>query len=216
MGKFIDLSGKSFGRLKVLHRAVTRKSNKKTLWKCLCFCGNECTVDGGALASGRTQSCGCLRREVSATRGKFSIKTAQTVRFKHGCEPFRLYKIWTGMKNRCFNPKNKDYQNYGGRGIEVCSEWCADFKIFRDWALSNGYAENLSIERINNNLGYSPSNCTWIPIEEQQKNKRTSHRIHFNGEEHSLAEWSSILGICASTLSWRYRHHGTFFPQTHN
>ena len=142
-GKAIDLTGQRFGRLTVLERAGT-DSRREAVWRCICTCGNEIYVQGHHLRCGNTQSCGCLR-----------VDTATT----HGESRSRLYHIWFGMKTRCYNPNTKDFKNYGGRGITVCPEWLYDFPAFQKWAIANGYRDDLTIDRIDNDKGYSPDNC---------------------------------------------------------
>lgn len=191
MGKFIDLTGQRFGRLIVIERAGTNTSGAVS-WRCKCDCGSESVVVGQSLRQGFTQSCGCFNREQSGKR-----------EYKHGMVGTRLYKIWDGMVGRCHRKNHKHYPNYGGRGITVCDEWRSDFAAFMKWALSSGYQDNLTIDRRNNNKGYSPDNCGWVTFKSQQNNKRDNHLITYNGVTHTLTEWSEIKGINRNTLSAR-------------
>lgn len=182
MGKFIDLSRQRFGRLVVLERA--ENIGTKTAWKCKCDCGNECIVFGTHLKSGHTQSCGCLQKERTSRARK-----------KHGLAHTRTSRIWSNMKNRCYNTKDSVYKYYGGRGIKVCDEWKDDFQAFHEWAMSNGYADHLTIDRIDVNGNYEPSNCRWVSMKEQSNNKNSNHLITYKGETLTITQWAHKLGI---------------------
>ena len=180
--RLLDLTGKRFGRLTVVSRAENSKSGK-TRWHCKCDCGNECVVHGDSLKSGNTKSCGCVRRE-------YNHNKATT----HGMSGTPLFAVWWAMISRCKNPNNKSYKNYGGRGIRVCDEWTHSSKFF-EWAIKNGYAEGLTIERIDVNRGYEPNNCKWIPKEEQARNKTNNRMIEINGERKCLAQWCEEYSV---------------------
>ena len=123
--------------------------------------------------------------------------------YKHGGKGTRLYDIWCGMKNRCYNKKDSHYPRWGGRGISICSEWLLDFSNFRAWALHNGYTENLTIDRIDNNGNYCPDNCRWVTVAEQNNNQRTNRYIAYNGKIQNLKQWSKELHINYGTLLFR-------------
>lgn len=159
MGKAIDLTGQRYGRLTVIKKASKASRNpwKHTTWLCKCDCGNEVVVDQGHIRNGNTQSCGCLHAE---------RLTGCYVPNKN-----RLYNSWRAMKARCTNPNNNRYYAYGARGIEVCEEW-SRFLTFKVWALNNGYADDLTLDRIDPDGNYEPGNCRWIPPQAQAANKR--------------------------------------------
>lgn len=191
MPKRIDLSGQRFGRLTVIERAENSKGGKAQ-WLCKCDCGNETIVAGDKLRKKHSKSCGCLRSIIT--------KASKTI---HGGRKTRLYNIWSKIKERCYNPHSKSFSNYGGSGIAMYEEWRTDFTAFRDWALSNGYADNFSIDRININGNYEPSNCRWVDKTTQANNRKTNRTILYNGETHTLAEWQRITGISQSTIKTR-------------
>lgn len=115
----------------------------------------------------------------------------------------RIHSIYKGMKDRCRYKTNDNYMRYGGRGIKVCEEWLSDFMNFYNWAINNGYKDNLTLDRIDSNGNYEPSNCRWLTYKEQANNTRRNNYITYNNETHSLTEWAEILGIKRSTLSNR-------------
>lgn len=182
MGKIKDFSGyldKKFDRLTIVEVSGRDKHNHR-LFKCKCDCGNIifCTLQ--RLTTGNTKSCGCLRRETN---------------YVHGGRETRLFHIYSGMRGRCLNPHRREYKDYGGRGIKICDEWTVGFLPFKIWALQNGYLDNLSIDRIDVNGNYEPSNCKWSTSKEQSSNKRNTTRITIHGEEKTLKEWMNISGL---------------------
>lgn len=172
----MDLTGQKFGRWTVLERAEP-KYNKKGCaegrWKCRCDCGTERIVLQASLVRGRSQSCGCLNKEITSSIFK---------KHGHSHSGCSLYSVWNSIKNRCYCQSSSDYENYGGRGIAVCDEWLHDFEKFYDWAIKNGYRDEkgnnginiLTIDRIDVNGNYEPSNCRWMTNKIQAKNRRAT------------------------------------------
>lgn len=194
MGKFIDLTDQPFGKLiakKRIENCVSTKKNQSAMWLCVCDCGNKCKVSSDNLRRGITKSCGCWQKEV-----------ARQNMTKHGKHGTRLYRIWKEMKTRCQNPKAQNFNYYGAEGKIVCEEW-QEFKPFYDWSMTNGYQENLEIERIDNSLGYSPSNCRWATKTEQANNKRNNHIVEYSGECKTIAEWAKKYKMNYYTLHSR-------------
>lgn len=192
-----DLTGMRFGRLAVMGLGETKvspKGKKTPLWKCKCDCGNEISVTYSHLTLNHTKSCGCLRDE--------QRRTSHTV---HGLSHSRIDEIYKSIKERCYNPRCKAYYRYGGRGIKMCDEWLHDKQAFFEWAFKNGYQNDLSIDRINNDGDYEPNNCRWTTAKEQANNTSKNRRISFNGEEHTLSEWQDIVGISQKTIGYRIR-----------
>jgi hypothetical protein len=129
-------------------------------------------------------------------------------KLKHGMRHTRLYETFVNMKTRCYNSNNSRYKLYGGRGIKICDEWLKDFNTFYEWAIDHGYNDTLTIDRIDPDGDYEPSNCRWVTWQTQQNNRRNNHRISFNGQNHTLAEWSRITGINYGTLVARISRRG--------
>lgn len=187
MPRFKDLSGQKFGRLTPV------KHMGSGIWLCRCDCGNEKTASSYALTHGSIKSCGCFRRE-------FSRQKATT----HGGTGTRLYAVWNNMISRCTNPKNVSYKYYGARGITVCDEWL-DFGRFRDWAVSSGYDETAkrgecTIDRIDHEKGYEPSNCRWADSRIQANNTRSNVILEYEGEHYTLSELARVAGLEVTTF----------------
>lgn len=123
----------------------------------------------------------------------------------HGKRKTRLYRIWANIKTRCTNVNDPHFKRYGGRGITICDEWKNDFKAFYDWSMLNGYADDLTIDRINNDGNYCPANCRWVTVAEQNRNKRNVKYIIYNGEKHTIPEWTKILHLRKETIRERLK-----------
>lgn len=195
-----DLTGMKFTRLTVLERGepyITKDNQHLTRWVCRCDCGKVKTIRASELINNRTLSCGCLGRE-------HRIKSNR----RHGGSKTKIYHIYLGMIDRCYDNVNcYHYKNYGGRGISVCDEWRGEngFLNFKTWALKNGYDESLSLDRIDVNGNYEPSNCRFITMKQQQNNKRGNVNLTLDGETHTIAEWAEIVGIKYTTLKERVK-----------
>ncbi len=200
MGKFIEMVGKKFGRLSVLERDSTGNNGAVT-WKCRCDCGNIVSVNGSALRNGHTSSCGCYQKDIATV----SAKQMGQKNTRHGMSYERIHGIWRGMKQRCSDPNSDDYKNYGARGITVCPEWSESFEAFRDWALANGYRDDLTIDRIDNDGPYAPENCRWATGAEQNNNRRNTRLVTFNGKTQSLQQWANETDIPRGTIAARLR-----------
>lgn len=208
MGKFQDLTGQKFNRLTVIKYLGHQK------WLCKCICGNNCTVISQNLVTGHTKSCGCLQKEIASKTWsengkkyqklatiKAAIKNRKYKSLPYDDNQKRISGIWSFMIRRCEDKNNK---RYGKRGIKVCREWYS-FENFYNWAVNNGYQNNLTIDRINNDGNYEPSNCRWITIEEQQRNKSNNCLITYNNKTCCIKEWSEITGISFKKLYYRYK-----------
>ena len=202
-----DLTGRRFGRWLVVSRApdnVTACGYHHIMWNCICDCGTEKIVRGKSLRYGISKSCGCLQKEELADRAS-----------KHHGFGTRLYAVWNSMRQRCNNPKHHAYQNYGGRGIKICDEW-NDYAAFREWAYANGYRDDaergeLTLDRIDVDNGYSPSNCRFVDMKTQAENRRDSIIVTHNGESHPLTVWAEITGQDYTTLWQRYKRGKQIF-----
>lgn len=195
MGTLIDLTGKRFGRLTAIRYGGMVGHN--SFWRCVCDCGQEIDVSSYKLRTGHTQSCGCLHGEMLAKRN-----------MKHGLTSDRLYSVYASMKNRCYNKSNSEYHCYGGRGIKVCDEWLDDFQSFYTWALESGYKTDAprgeyTLDRIDNDSDYSPSNCRWISICQQNRRRKEVEVTDASGvirRYWSIRSAETSLGIDRHTI----------------
>lgn len=187
MPKKLDLTGMRFGRLVALEEDPVRSSNGHIRWKCVCDCGNYKTVDSSHLKRGLIRSCGCLLIETTQQRNRETKRT-------HGQRNTRLYSIWHSLKQRVLNPNHTAFEHYGGRGISICEEWM-QFEPFFQWSMENGYREDLTIERIDNDGDYSPGNCKWATSKEQANNRSNNTLITYDGKTMTISEWADYLEI---------------------
>lgn len=197
MPKGKDYTGYSNGIYTVECRVedyVSPQGHKHSRWKCQCNCGNTFYVLGDNIC--RTRSCGHLQRELGKCRGLLN-KRHGDARTKNRT---RLYRIWSGMKARCYNKNLHEYPIYGGRGITMCDEWRNSYESFRSWALDNGYSDCLSIDRIDNDGGYRPDNCRWATSKEQSNNLRTNRHIAVHGEILTVQQACERWGVLHSTV----------------
>ena len=193
IAKYKDLTGQQFGWVTVIERVFEKRRDGHASWLCRCKCGKEYIASSHDLLQGKSTSCGC-KRAMSNTKhgdGRHSDRS-------------RLYHVWADMKNRCSSPKCHAYKHYGARGIKVCDEWM-EYEPFRDWSYSNGYAENLTLDRIDVNGDYEPSNCRWATRKEQANNKRGTIKLSYNNITRPLSEWAEKLGVKSSLLYSRLK-----------
>ena len=202
MPNFKNLTGEKFGRLTIIgvSRKVESGNRERYYWRCKCDCGNEKEVRTDCLTSGLVKSCGCLKKD----QDKINL----TKYHKHKLSHTKLWDTYYGMKSRCYDKTDKRYSDYGGRGIELCPEWLENFENFVSWSLENGFDDNLQIDRIDNDSGYSPQNCRWISIKENCRNRRSNVMIEYQGKMITLVELSEILNIPYKTAYSKYRKYG--------
>lgn len=209
MSKTDNMIGRRFGRLTVLERTedyLSPGGTKMRRFLCCCDCGGTIIATGCNIRNGNTLSCGCLRREISAKHAKQYFHT-NTSSFADDPRHRRLYLIWYDMVRRCNNACRQNFKDYGGRGISVCEEWLGDYDSFAKWAIHNGYAEELTLDRIDCNGDYRPDNCRWATLNLQANNKRSNRYLSLsNGETHTITEWSRMFGINRHTIAQRIRN----------
>lgn len=208
MGKQVcGLMGQRFCKLTVIGHAepyISPKGHKAERWLCRCDCGKEKVILRGHLCSGAAISCGCYQAAITSKRNT-----------THGYTNEKLYALYRGIVARCYNPNHGDYQGYGEKGIKMCDEWKNDYQVFRDWAYANGYKEEIlpngrskwTIDRIDVNGNYEPSNCRWVTLQAQMNNKSNNYFIEYNGRTQTIAEWAKELGINYHTLHDRLLVH---------
>lgn len=191
----VDMVGRVFGRLSVFK--FSHKVKGKAYWECVCVCGNITTVIGKSLVSGNTKSCGCLRAGAAMRSGKLSQHLSL-----HRESKTAMYYKWLCMKRRCLNPHDAAYHNYGGRGITVCDEWLHNYKQFRNDMGLPPFA-GASLDRIDNNKGYSKENCRWASAQDQRRNTRVNVNLTLNGVTRCISEWAIVQGMPEGTLRSR-------------
>ena len=187
-----DFIGQKFNRLTIIGYDGVNNDHKM-LAKCKCDCGNIHIATLRDIKNGHVKSCGCLQKEIARNRFLIDNRTDE-----------RLYTIYTNMKARCYNVDSPNYKNYGGRGIIICKEWLNDYTLFKTWSLNNGYNDDLTIDRINVNGNYEPSNCRWVDIKTQCNNKRNTIYITYNGQTHTITEWADIYHVNRKKIAYRY------------
>lgn len=198
MGKRRNVpNGTRFGRVVIIEEIEPKNKNRQFL--CICDCGNECNKSIKTLFKQGISSCGCYQTEYNN-----SAKTERRTE-NHPYLHTRLYSIWLGMKKRCFNKNSRAYKWYGSKGIIVCDSWKNRFINFYEWSIKNGYSDDLTIDRIDSNGNYEPSNCRWIPWSDQNNNKTTSKILRYQGENISAIDLSRKYNICYTTLIGRLK-----------
>lgn len=196
-----DITGNKYGKLTVTGFSH-RNKNYRYYWKCKCDCGNEKIVERSQLKNEKTKSCGCLVKE-----------RATEANITHGMSGTKIYKIWYGMKTRCYNSVSPKYKNYGARGIEICDEWLNSFETFYIWSMDNGYKEGLTIDRIDVNGNYEPSNCRWVDNKVQANNKTNNVYIIYNNKTQTLIQWCEELGLEPGKIYLRYERNPNISPE---
>lgn len=193
----IDITGQRFGRLTVIKKTERRDESGNVYWYCKCDCGGNIETQGKSLRKGLVISCGCAKRE----HGK-------NLNLKHGMSRTRVYDIWCAMKSRCSNNSDENYLKYGGRGISICEEWIDSedgFENFAKWAFDNGYMDDLSIDRIDVDGDYKPSNCKWSTPKEQMQNTRRNRYVKHDGKIYSISELAEKLNMTYMQTWHRFR-----------
>jgi len=197
MSKIHDLTGQKFALLTVVDRSEKTTSGK-AYWRCRCDCGNNTVVSGTNLITGAVKSCGCLKHKTQDT---------------HHLSNTRLYRIWNALIQRCNNKNHSGYRYYGEKGIAVCEAWKDDFITFYEWAMMNGYSDELTIDRINTSEGYFPENCRWVSRKAQANNRTFCKMIEYNGKIQTLMQWCEELGLNYKLIHSRLYRLGWSFEK---
>lgn len=204
----LDLTNQRFGRLRALRKHPLRNEHGKTLWECLCDpelegCGKTILAQSSHLSAGNTKSCGC-----------FQVEVTKATNTKHGYCAHPEYKVWNTIKLRCYDPKSPSYKDYGARGITMSDAWKESFDIFLA-DMGSRPSKNHSIERDNNDLGYSKENCRWATRREQANNRRSNRYFTFDGERKTLADWCREFDLEYAVV-WGFIYHGKSFEDAVN
>lgn len=187
MKKRVDIiEGEKYSRLTIIKEVSPIGNKRRILCKCDCGRVKEFTMD--SVIHYRTQSCGCLRYELLLARN-------DKIKYPKELKESRLLRIWYSMKERCYTKSSSGYKKYGAKGVIMCDEWKNDFMSFYNWSITNGYADNLTIDRIDYTGNYEPSNCRWADAKTQANNKSNVRKYEYNGELHTMTEWSKIMNI---------------------
>lgn len=189
--RFKDLTNIRFGKL-VAIKPIKKPCDRKMYWECICDCGKNVIVLSSNLTRNNSKSCGCSRECIGERTTK------------HGMTETRMFKIWTGVRKRCTNPKCKSYHNYGGRGITISPKWDNFINFYND--MKEGYADDLSLDRIDHNGNYEPGNCRWATQKTQNRNRRNNHIVNCENESKTLAEWSEISGVNYTVIAYRIKN----------
>lgn len=197
MGSKVKINcGEKYGHLTAINFShISELGHQMWVFECDCENHTRCVIAASKVLSGHVKTCGCSRK-ISNNR-------------KHNLSHTKLYNTYYKMRERCEHKKCPAYKNYGGRGITVCDEWKTGFDAFLKWANESGYSDELTLDRIDVNKGYSPQNCRWVDFVTQQNNRRNNRLISFNGETHTVSEWSRITNISPYTLYERLKRGWT-------
>lgn len=188
MPKALNLTGQKYGRLTVIEKQPVRDKYKKVVWKCVCDCGAVVMVNTKNIRTGNTTSCGCYHRDLIT---------------KHGMRNTSVYRTWSSMRTRCLNPNTPAFSHYGARGITIDKAWDDFSQFYEDMG---DVPKGMTLDRIDNNQGYSKDNCRWSTKKTQAINRRSTKFVFFNGENKSVSDWARSIGIRIDTLHYRLSH----------